>query len=287
MINGNAQLQSWTCPEHGTEYGPDHIRGRGYRSDWVCPDCERELQRADLQFRHQHHRYNHWRKESGIPARYRAAMPTSIQPVSASAKSLAAAVKAYTDDIRGRYDAGNGLVLLGLPGLGKTLGLTAIINAACKVYYGPIYVTWPDVLSELKAGFGGAKDDPRRQAIDRLRDAPFLALDEVAGIREATDFDHGELFGLVDYRYREELPTLVAANCTPAQFSSLVGERVADRLLEMGPMLVLTGASQRGKIAIAGPDALEKPPESVIVRVHHQGEWREKKIGKRGDGFDV
>lgn len=270
--------QTWVCPEHETEYGDGIPDPRGRAFTWSCPDCEREAYEAERTLRHRHQRYDWWRRHSGIPARYRAATVASIQPLSASAKALASAVTAYTADLRQRHNAGDGLLLLGPPGLAKTLTLAAIINQACRIYRGPIYAVWPDVLAELKAGFGGPRDDPRRQAAECLRDAPFLALDEVAGVRDATDFDHSELFGLVDYRYRHELPTLVAANATPANFASMVGERIADRLLETGPQLVLTGASQRGKVAIHGADALDQPPASITVRMHRRGDWRDKTI---------
>lgn len=276
--NTDNQPRIWTCPEHQVEYGPDRIGERGYRMDWHCPDCERERFRVERALQAEHLRYEHWKHSSGIPVRYRCAVPASIQPLSPSAKSLRAAVQAYTGDLRARYEAGSGLVLIGPPGLGKTLALAAIINEACKVYRGPVYATWTDALAAMKAGFGGAKDDPRREAVERLRDAPFLALDEIAGVREASDFDHGELFGLIDYRYREELPTLVAANATAAQFPGLVGERVADRLQETGPQLVLTGSSQRGKAVIDGPPAFEEPARSIKVRAHNQGAWRERTI---------
>lgn len=279
--NTDSQPRIWTCLEHQVEYGPDRIGERGYRMDWHCPHCERERFRTERALQDEHLRYEHWKHSSGIPTRYRSAVPASIQPLSPSAKSLRAAVQAYCSDIRGRYEAGAGMVLIGPPGLGKTLALAAIINEACKVYRGPVYATWPDALASLKAGIGGAKGDPRREAVDSLRDAPFLALDEVAGVRDASDFDHSELFGLIDYRYREELPTLVAANSTAAQFPGLVGERVADRLQETGPQLVLTGSSQRGKAVIDGPPAFEEPASSMKVRIHSQGAWHERTINFR------
>ena len=278
MTAADNQPRVWTCPEHQVEYGPDRIGERGFRMESHCPNCAAAVYRAERGLQQEHRMFEHWQHASGIPARYRGAVPASIQPLSASAKSLRAAVQSYTDDIVPRYDAGAGMVLLGPPGLGKTLALCAVINQACQVYHGPVYVTWPDALATLKLGFGGARDDPRREAVDRLRDAPFLALDEIAGVREATEFDHSELFSLIDYRYREVLPTLVAANATPAQFASMVGERIADRLLESGPQLVLTGASQRGKVAIDVAPAFEEPASSIKVRRHDHGEWRERTI---------
>ena len=267
--------ENWTCPEHGITYGDGAPDPRSIT--WTCPECERAATQEEHRFHRQHQRYRWWRACSGIPARYRAATVESIQPLTTGAKALARAVEGYTADLQASYDAGNGLLLIGPPGLGKTLALTAAINAACGCFHGPIYAVWPDALAELKAGIGGARDDERRQAIERLRDAPFLALDEL-GIRGMSDFDHSELFGLIDHRYREELPTLVAANATPANFASLVGERVADRLRETCAQIVLSGDSLRGRLSIAGADAFAPPAESLTVRVHRQGNWREKAI---------
>lgn len=264
----------WTCPEHGVEYGSVC---NGSRTTWACPKCERAAQRAQRKFEYAHWCYRWWDRSSGVPARYRAATAASILPVTASAKVLARAVEGYTSDLQTRFDAGAGLLLIGPPGLGKTLALCAVVNAACDWARGPIYASWPDLLAQVKAGFNGAKDDPRRQAIDRLQDAPFLALDEL-GVRGMTEWEHGELFRLVDHRYSQQLPTLVAANATPSNFPTLVGERVADRLLETCALISLDGNSLRGKFAITGPDAMQPPAASVSVRVHTQGAWRDRTI---------
>ena len=272
------EVRLWTCPEHELQYGDGQPEPR--RTTWECPKCKRRAELAEQDFRDLHANYDWWLNQSGIPERYRSAVPASIQPLSPSSKALARAVAAYTSDIPARFEEGAGLTLLGPPGLGKTVALTAVVNVASRGRRGSIYAVWPDVIAEVKAGFGGLKDDPRRQAIERLRDARFLALDEL-GVKGQSDFGHGELFGLIDYRYRQQLPTLVAANATPANFSALVGERIADRLKEMGPQLVLAGDSQRGKVSIAGPDAFPAPPEQITVRVHERGEWRDRTFQHR------
>lgn len=260
--------QTWTCPEHGDVYG----EGKGYRMEWECPACMSDSDRLRRQLHASHHRYHWWQKYSGIAARYRAVTPAHIKPTSPSAKTLARAVAAYTANLGDRLDSGEGLTLLGPPGLGKTLALSAIINAACIEIHGPVYAAWPDVLAEVKAGFSGGREDPRRQAVDRLCARPLLALDEL-GVKAASEFDHGELFRLIDHRYRAGLPTLVAANCTQAAFADAVGERIADRLREQGPMIVLTGESQRGLVAIEGCDAFPEPPATIRARIHARGDW--------------
>lgn len=271
----DADPKAWRCPEHDLEYGegkPDPTR-----CAFVCPECDRVAEAANSELKTAHARYQWWRRYSGVPHRYRAATPKHIEPLSKSAALLSQAALRYVDSLSDHIKAGAGLLLLGPPGLGKTLALTAIINAACAHMRGPQYVVWPDALADLKAGFRGGHDDERRLAVERLRDVPLLALDEL-GVKAASEFDHSELFSVIDYRYREGLPTLAAANATLAQFPSVVGERISDRLQEVGPVIVLSGESQRGKVQIAGPDALEAPPSSVSVEVHSMGEWKSRRI---------
>ena len=274
--------REWTCPKHERIYGDS--RPEPGRITWTCPSCQQEAQRAEYAFRDLHSRYAWWQDHSGIPERYRSAAVASIQPVTTSAKALRRAVEAYAGNLQARYNAGDGLLMLGPPGLGKTLALCAIVNEACQHWRGPIYRSWPEVLGELKAAFSGGRDDPRRNAVERLRDAPLLALDEL-GVKTASDFDHAELFALIDWRYRQQLPTLVATNAGTANFATLVGERIADRLKETGPTLVLAGESLRGQVRLEGPDAFETPAKSIKVRTHEHGDWRERTITAARDGL--
>ncbi len=272
----------WTCPTHEFTYGdgvPDPKR-----MTWSCPTCQQEERAVQYDFRELHSRYGWWLKKCGVPERYRSATAASIQPVTTSARALRRAVEAYAGNLQARYDAGDGLLMLGPPGLGKTLALCAIVNEACQHWRGPIYRSWPDVLADLKAGIGGKRDDARRTAVERLRDAPLLALDEL-GVKSASDFDHAELFALIDWRYRQQLPTLVATNAGTANFAALVGERIADRLKETGPTLILAGESLRGQVRLEGPDAFETPAESIKVRTHEHGNWRERTISVALDGL--
>ena len=256
---------NWACPTHELTYG---------LTGWSCPSCDKAADEAKHGFERAWARFRWWSGHAGVPERNRCANVAHLVGHSPSTKALAKAVAAYVGKLEDRYEAGEGLVLLGPPGLGKTLTLTAIVNEACRQGMSGAYRVWPDVLATLKAGFAGERDDDRRQAVTALRDVDLLALDEL-GIRAGSEFDHAQLFELIDHRYRERLPTLIAANVTAAELPQVVGERIADRLRETCATLTLAGTSQRGRQRLEGPDALPEPPRSLRFRVHRAGEWSE------------
>ncbi|MEZ5439997.1 MAG: ATP-binding protein [Lysobacterales bacterium] len=257
--------ERWTCPDHG-EYGADR-----FSVDWRCPDCERAANAALQAYRGARHRYAHWRDRSGIPPRYRSAISASIQPVSEGARLLRQAVETITSNIAETINTGRGLVLMGPPGVGKTLALAAMVNAACSTTLA-VYASWPDTVAKVKAAISSKSKD--RDLIDTLIAAPLLALDEI-GVKALSDWEHNELFRLVDSRYAECRPTLIASNVMRDAWANAVGERIADRLRECGPTLAITGESQRGRIPLSGPDAVQPPPRELVVRVHEHGRWKD------------
>lgn len=271
------EQQRWTCPEHGEYVGGNPDYG-------TCRNCEQAKEHAAADLCSLHNLHAWWDQHAGVPWRYRPAVPASIKSNDPAGKLLERVVRTYCENIEARITNGEGLSFFGPPGLGKTLALCAIVNVACTIGRGPRFAVWGDVLADLKDSFNAPKDDDRRGIIDRLRNAPLLALDEL-GIKSLSDFDHDQLTGLIDFRYREGLPTLIATNATPRELPGMIGARAADRLREMNADIILKGDSQRGKLQITGPDALAKPPRTATLRIHHTGEWRERAIESAKNGF--
>lgn len=282
----NLENARWTCDEHQVEYGHDPANPFGKR--WECSACEMASRRAERNWLQAWALYEHWDRGSGIPYRFHRRTRANWRRTGKN-QTIGKALDAYAANLREHLQDGTGLVLLGPPGLGKTHLLAALTADAIAAGAFARYAVWPDVVAEVKASFNLPRDVERGDLVGELKAAPFLALDELALKPNATEYEHGLLFELIDYRYREQLPTVAASNATLASLPSAVGERIADRLTECGPTLVLSGTSQRlaaassTDLAAAAPQ-LEKPTDTLTVREHRQGQWHERVIKRPNTG---
>lgn len=267
----------WKCPEHDFEYG-SNVPDRDGRTTWECSHCAKAAQDAEKEWDRAWRHFCFWDRESGIPFRFRTRTVTTWNPTTKANEEVGKVVRRYVENLDTNLATGTGFVLLGPPGVGKSHLLTAVVAESIDRGNGSYYAVWPDVVTEVKNGFSLPKCEGRRDVIALLKDARLVALDELALKQSSSEFEAGLLFELIDHRYRERLPTLVASNATRDSFPALVGERIADRLGECSPSLVLTGTSQRATRVPDSADALpqiQQPPKELVLRVHSSGKLRE------------
>ena len=128
-----------------------------------------------------------------------------------------------------------GLLLCGTLGNGKTTMLKALKN---MLGYGAIYVEAQQVYEYFK----------KNQSLPTTAPYQVLLLDDL-GVEPSSYNDFGEirypLTELLMNRYKMNLTTVIATNCTFEQLGETYGDRLQDRMKEMFAMIKYTEPSYR------------------------------------------
>jgi len=122
------------------------------------------------------------------------------------------------------------LALSGSRGTGKS-HLAAAIAHHLSTVDGPewqrptvLFLTVPDFLDLLRSGYKrGDYDD----LLELCRQVDVLILDDL-GAEAETDWTHEKLFQVLDGRYRNQRPTVVATNCRLEELEPRVYDRLSD-----------------------------------------------------------
>ena len=125
------------------------------------------------------------------------------------------------------------LVLQGPNGSGKSHLLEAIGRDMLDQDYQVKYVFVPDWLQKLKNTFDSESNDQYESVFADYAKVSVLLLDDV-GFEKTTDWTRQELGRLFDFRYRNDLLTVVTTNDNENQMIQKQGDRLADRLFDIG-----------------------------------------------------
>lgn len=277
-------MTEYTCPRHG-QYSsvdldlPESFGRVPLAVPAFCPACSRAAavlkQRARAILAEQELQWDRW-KQAEIPARFRNRTVANWQP-SKSQAGAARIVQAWLADVDARWKDGVGLLLMGVPGVGKTHLLAGLVTATIQAGYSARYASWPDVWARCRPPFTEHPDELLRA----LAKVDFLALDEI-GLKAATEKEQARLFELIDTRYSQQRPTLVATNATEATLGS-IGERAADRLREACIAVAIPGDSYRGQapedplLATAPPSIAQPACEALRYIMSIDGSDVERK----------
>ncbi len=118
------------------------------------------------------------------------------------------------------------LLIQGGYGCGKTHLAAAIANACVALGVPTLFVTIPDLLDSLRAGYGDdeAGFDDR---FDQVRQAPLLVLDDF-GTQNATEWAREKLFQILNHRYTNRLSTVVTTNLSLEEIDGRIRSRLLD-----------------------------------------------------------
>jgi len=118
------------------------------------------------------------------------------------------------------------LLLDGGYGCGKTHLAAAIANYAASVGTPTLFITVPDLLDTLRFAF----NDPEityEARWEEVRNADLIILDDF-GTQNAKSWAQEKLFQIMNYRYINQLPTVITTNLTLDEIESRIRSRLQD-----------------------------------------------------------
>ncbi|MFA9432924.1 MULTISPECIES: ATP-binding protein [unclassified Egicoccus] len=148
--------------------------------------------------------------------------------------------RVWLDRVREQPDHDSGLLILGLPGRGKSLIAGALAVEMGAPQFAQFWPT-PDLIRAMQGDIGQRDRIPVGERILRRR---LLVLDDI-GAEQATDWRVGELNGLLEAVYSRRMLLVATSNLTLDQFGEHLGERAVSRLHEMTDLVVVDGPDRR------------------------------------------
>ena len=135
------------------------------------------------------------------------------------------------------------VLILGNRGTGKTHLLAAVANALIARGQSALYVVVPDFLDYLRGGYDSEKvSESASRRMEDARDCPVLLLDDL-GVEKRSSWTDEQMYRLLNHRYNEGLPTVIASNVTPDELEERIASRMRDSSLAQ--LVTLVGADQR------------------------------------------
>lgn len=118
----------------------------------------------------------------------------------------------------------------GQVGCGKTHICTAIVNALIARGKAARYMIWADEITRLKQYSTEPKEYDR--LMNEIKKADILYIDDFFKTQNPTASDINNTFTIINYRYNEDLPTLISSEFAVAEILRIdeaLGSRVAEK----------------------------------------------------------
>lgn len=177
-----------------------------------------------------------------IGRRYADCTLENFIPVKGADKALNTCTE-YVKDFS--KDSGEGLIMAGPSGSGKSHLAVAIVKAIAETGKSAIFQSVPELLAKLRMTYDknneGEKED---EILEQLAQCDLLVLDDI-GAEKQSAWTEERLYLLIDRRYRDKRATIVTTNLNYNEIEKLLGTRAMDRLLETCGIVKLTASSYR------------------------------------------
>jgi DNA replication protein DnaC len=177
-----------------------------------------------------------------LPLRYQATSFHDYRTEQQAQKRILELCQRYVGSIASTGHPG-WLVLSGRPGTGKTMLMCCMAVDLAGSSVRSHYTTQAAMGREFRATYQRSAERSEAELFDHYANVPLLLLDELgAGSTEHTD---RLVFEVLDARYADNLPVVIATNHPRGALQEVVGERLFDRLTEEATFLAFDWESSR------------------------------------------
>lgn len=151
-----------------------------------------------------------------------------------------------------KFDLEASLYLHGSLGTGKTYYMWAYIKRLifelAKTHRSEsfpiiLFAETTNLLLELRNTFNNPNAN-EFEVIQKYSMAEYLFLDDL-GVEKGTDYVFSALYSIINYRYVNELPTIISSNLSLQELSEKFSDRIASRISEMCQFVDFKGEDRR------------------------------------------
>ena len=152
-------------------------------------------------------------------------------------------MKRYVENFSEFRKTGQGLLLHGGFGKGKTFAACEVANALIDRCYPVLVTNFAQLLNRLQNTF------ERQDFVDSLNTYALIVIDDL-GIERDSDYAKEQVYNIIDARYRAGLPMIITTNLTLEELknpTNTENRRIYDRILEKCFPIEVKGGNHRRK----------------------------------------
>lgn len=158
-------------------------------------------------------------------------------------KKITTAMQRYVENFDAFRKSGQGLLLYGDCGTGKTFAACEVANALIDKGYACLVTNFSKMLNTLQGTY------EKQTYIDRLNRYSLIVIDDL-GIERNTEYAKEQVYNIIDGRYRSGLPMIITTNMTMDNIKNAPdteSKRIYDRIIERCFPILVDGTSRRRK----------------------------------------
>lgn len=168
-----------------------------------------------------------------IPEKFRDIQLTGIEPRDERQKAGLRIALDYLGSYKRKLEDGQGLVLYGKRGSGKTMLACALANTLATHGVQSLFLNAPEWFGRIRESFQEGAEESEHDIVTEARNADLLILDDI-GVDKCTEFVERTIYLVVNGRMNDVRPIIATTNCeTVRDLATVIGERSASRLYEM------------------------------------------------------